>query len=82
MAQELGLPEARVIGTYYAGIVHDLGKISVPSEILAMPTKLCEEAMGMTRSPSAIQTRSPLALHADKVRYAAQIAEFNLTWFW
>lgn len=30
-----------------------------------------------TGSPSAIQTRSPLALHTDKVRYAAQIAEFN-----
>jgi hypothetical protein len=30
-----------------------------------------------TGSPSAIQTRSPLALHADKVRYAAQIAEFK-----
>jgi hypothetical protein len=30
-----------------------------------------------TGAPSAIQTRSPLALHADKVRYAAQIAEFN-----
>jgi hypothetical protein len=30
-----------------------------------------------TGSPCAIQTRNPLALHADKVRYAAQIAEFK-----
>jgi hypothetical protein len=30
-----------------------------------------------TGSSAAIQTRSPLALHTDKVRYAAQIAEFN-----
>jgi hypothetical protein len=30
-----------------------------------------------TGSASAIQTRSPLALQADKVRYAAQIAEFK-----
>jgi hypothetical protein len=30
-----------------------------------------------TGAPAAIQTRSPLALQADKVRYAAQIAEFQ-----
>lgn len=52
MARELGLPEERVMGTYYAGIVHDLGKISVPSEILTMPTHLCAEAMGMIRKHS------------------------------
>ncbi|MEI8351911.1 MAG: hypothetical protein WCG36_06325, partial [bacterium] len=28
-------------------------------------------------SPCKVQTRNPLALQADKVRYAAQIAEFN-----
>jgi hypothetical protein len=30
-----------------------------------------------TGAPSAIQTRNPLALQADKVRYAAQITAFN-----
>ena len=34
---------------YYAGLVHDLGKISVPAEILASPAKLCDEAMGLIR---------------------------------
>lgn len=33
--------------------------------------------LSKTGAPAAIQTRSPLALHADKVRYAAQIKEFN-----
>ena len=29
------------------------------------------------RTASGVQTESPLALHADKVRYASEVAEFN-----
>jgi PAS domain S-box-containing protein/putative nucleotidyltransferase with HDIG domain len=40
IAREMGLPEERIHGLHLAGIVHDLGKISVPAEILAKPGKL------------------------------------------
>ncbi|MFH0788145.1 MAG: PAS domain S-box protein [Pseudomonadota bacterium] len=40
IAREMGLPEEQVDGLRMAGIVHDLGKISVPAEILSKPTKL------------------------------------------
>jgi HD-GYP domain-containing protein (c-di-GMP phosphodiesterase class II) len=36
----MGLPEDQVDGLRMAGIVHDLGKIAVPAEILSKPTKL------------------------------------------
>lgn len=40
MAQEMGLDDHQVEGLYTAGLIHDIGKISVPSEILSKPSKL------------------------------------------
>jgi len=40
LAREMGLSEERIHGLHLAGVVHDLGKISVPAEILAKPGKL------------------------------------------
>ena len=40
MAGELGMPEQQTQGLYLAGIVHDVGKIDVPSEILNRPGRL------------------------------------------
>ncbi|MBN1547570.1 MAG: PAS domain S-box protein [Syntrophaceae bacterium] len=42
IASEMGLPATQIEGIRIAGIIHDLGKISVPSEILSMPRKLNE----------------------------------------
>jgi PAS domain S-box-containing protein/putative nucleotidyltransferase with HDIG domain len=40
IARELGLSEEAIHGLHLAGVVHDLGKISIPAEILAKPGKL------------------------------------------
>jgi putative two-component system response regulator len=40
IAQEMGLPEDQVDGLRMAGMIHDLGKIAVPAEILSKPTNL------------------------------------------
>lgn len=40
IGRELGLDEFRLHGLYLAGIVHDIGKIQVPAEILVKSTKL------------------------------------------
>ena len=40
IAQEMGLSEDQVDGIRMAGVIHDLGKISVPAEILSKPGKL------------------------------------------
>ncbi|MGC2415446.1 MAG: HD domain-containing phosphohydrolase [Stellaceae bacterium] len=40
IARELHLPEQQIEGLYLAGIVHDVGKIDVPAEILNKPGKL------------------------------------------
>jgi len=40
IATEMGLPQERIEGIRMAGIIHDIGKLSIPSEILTKPTKL------------------------------------------
>ncbi len=40
IGREMGLPESRIAGLRLASIVHDLGKINIPAEILSKPGKL------------------------------------------
>jgi len=42
MATEMGLSQERIDGIRMAGSIHDIGKLSVPAEILSKPTKLTE----------------------------------------
>ena len=49
IALVMGLPPERIEGIRLAAIVHDLGKISIPAEILAKPSRLTEAEMSMIR---------------------------------
>ncbi len=42
IGKRLGLSEDRLQGLYMAGLVHDIGKVAVPSEILTKPTTLSD----------------------------------------
>ena len=42
IAKQMGLPPMQVEYVRMAGAIHDLGKISVPAEILSMPRRLTE----------------------------------------
>lgn len=42
IARELGLPDDQTEGIYLAGVVHDVGKIRVPLEILNKPGRLTD----------------------------------------
>ncbi len=49
IAEELGLREGRKQQVGLAGLVHDLGKISIPAEILNKPASLSEAEMSIVR---------------------------------
>ncbi len=40
ISREMGLDEQVIEGLYFGAMIHDIGKIAVPAEILAKPTKL------------------------------------------
>jgi PAS domain S-box-containing protein len=52
LAQELGLAQETIEGIRMAGSIHDLGKISVPAEILSKPTKLTEIEFALIKAHS------------------------------
>jgi PAS domain S-box-containing protein/putative nucleotidyltransferase with HDIG domain len=52
MSRLLGLTEDRTDGIYLAGIVHDIGKIYVPAEILTRPGKLTDVEFMMIQGHS------------------------------
>jgi PAS domain S-box-containing protein len=42
IATEMGLSQDRIAGIRMAGSIHDIGKLSIPAEILSKPTQLTE----------------------------------------
>jgi PAS domain S-box-containing protein len=54
IAQEMGLSKDQVEAIRLTGVVHDLGKISIPSEILSKPTKLSDLEFGLIKGHSQI----------------------------
>jgi PAS domain S-box-containing protein/putative nucleotidyltransferase with HDIG domain len=50
MAEQMGLSSKRVELIYMAALVHDIGKISVPQEILSKPTELTELEWNIIRT--------------------------------
>ena len=57
IAKRMGLPEKTCEGIYLAAMVHDVGKISIPAELLSKPSKLNEVEMALiqTHPESAYQ---------------------------
>ena len=49
IATELGLDSEEVRGIYFAGLLHDMGKIRIPAEILSKPGKLTDVEMELVR---------------------------------
>lgn len=50
IAREIGLPLRQLDGIYIGGIVHDIGELAIPLEILAHPGKLTDLQLGIIRS--------------------------------
>lgn len=50
IAREMGIPEGRIEGLRLGTLVHDIGKISVPAEILNRPGRLGEAEFSIIKS--------------------------------
>ena len=54
IAEEMNLPAHQIEGIFMAGIVHDLGKIYVPAEILSKPSRLNDIEFNLIRTHSQV----------------------------
>ena len=54
LAEEMGFPKDRVEGIKIAALIHDVGKINLPAEILSKPGKLSEIEFNLIKNHSQI----------------------------
>jgi PAS domain S-box-containing protein/putative nucleotidyltransferase with HDIG domain len=54
IAKEMGLSQDQIDGIRLAGSIHDIGKLSIPAEILAKPTKLTDIEFSLIKEHSRI----------------------------
>ena len=52
IAQEMKLPEDKIEGIRIASLIHDIGKIGLPAEILSKPTKLADIEFSLIKGHS------------------------------
>jgi HD-GYP domain-containing protein (c-di-GMP phosphodiesterase class II) len=52
IATEMGLTQEKIEGIRMAGSIHDIGKLSIPAEILSKPTKLTEIEFSLIKQHS------------------------------
>lgn len=52
IAAEMGLPNDRIEGLRVAAVIHDIGKMSVPAEILSKPTRLTNIELSLIKAHS------------------------------
>jgi len=52
IATEMGLPKDKIDGLRMAGSIHDIGKLSVPAEILSKPTNLTDIEFSLIKEHS------------------------------
>ena len=54
IANEMGLPQEQIDGIRMAGLIHDLGKVGIPAEILSKPGRLSDFEWGIIKMHSQI----------------------------
>ena len=52
IAMEMGLSQEKIDGIRMAGTIHDIGKLSIPAEILSKPTKLTDIEFSLIKEHS------------------------------
>ncbi len=50
IAQEMKLPQDKIEGTKIASLVHDIGKVNLPTEIISKPSKLVEVEFNLIKN--------------------------------
>ena len=50
IAQEMKLPQDKIEGVRFASLVHDVGKVNLPTEIVSKPSKLVEVEINLVKN--------------------------------
>ena len=54
IARHMGLDERLIEGLYFGGMIHDIGKVGIPAEILCKPTRLTPTELKLVQEHARI----------------------------
>jgi len=54
IAKEMGFPADKIVGIHIAGMLHDIGKIAIPAEILSKPGRLSKTEFDLIKEHSQV----------------------------
>lgn len=57
IANEMGLPSDHVLGIKFGALIHDVGKMAIPAELLITSRRLTEAEMAIVRTHPAVGSR-------------------------
>lgn len=73
IAREMGFDDDKIEGIRMAGVIHDIGKLSVPAELLTKPTKLTDLEFSLVKEHS--QSGYEMLKHVDSPWPLAEIVQ-------
>ncbi len=57
IATEMGLPASRILGIKFGALIHDVGKMAIPAEMLITSRRLTDAEMAIVRTHPAVGSR-------------------------
>jgi putative nucleotidyltransferase with HDIG domain len=75
VARKMGLPPDQVRAIYWGGILHDIGKIGIPDEILKKPAKLNSHEWEIIKNHTIVGAN--LIAPIKKISHIAPLVEFS-----
>jgi HD-GYP domain-containing protein (c-di-GMP phosphodiesterase class II) len=73
IAQEMKLSQDKIEGTRIASLVHDIGKVNLPTEIVSKPSKLVEVEFNLIKNHPIDGSGYPKGLKGDEICIEAKI---------
>ena len=80
LGELLDLSDSELNDLYWAGILHDLGKVAVPTEILLKPSSLTPEEFDVIKKHAAIGSDLLLSVSGDFSAIAAGVRSHHERW--
>lgn len=80
MGMALGLAQETLRAVYWAGLLHDLGKIAIPERILQKPTSLTSDEVVTMRRHSDIGANLLMSVSADLRQIADGVRSHHERW--
>jgi diguanylate cyclase (GGDEF)-like protein len=77
IARQLGMPEDDIEEVRVAGVLHDIGKVAIPMEILSKPGRLTPEEYALVKSHSVMGEKILVPLNLSSIKRISRMVRHH-----